>query len=462
VRVGSDDGELDIAARHFARGQTLWERQEWEGAQEAFAAARQSNPEEIEYAYWLGWAHAKLGLVQDALETWGEGATAGHLQCQWQLGLLLARQGRMAVRLRAIVHLESVLERVANGEEAEGVDRLYFTLGALYAEKEGEADRAVRLFRRGLSLNPLSAIGHNSLGQLLMQGGQVLGAMGEFKVAIQLDPSLRAPYSNLARLFLRYVKPDDLELEYRHIAEEFEEKAPQVLANLSQEMVEVGKQQVYEGFYTKGHRLKNLMGLMGSRLRSVARKDAAVVGAELAQLESDHERLYDEWVGFLGAMKSEAVRPVRVEAVRVVKRVVEVARSQVWKSQLQVRVQEGVPTIEADERMLREAILNLCLNALEVLEEGRGGQVVLGVGFDPEKERVFIEVEDDGPGIAEEHLDLVFEPGFTTRERGNGYGLSIARRIAHAHQGELRVVSRMGHGSVFRMDLPLSFTGDDS
>ena len=295
-----------------------------------------------------------------------------------------------------------------------------------------------------------------------MLGGQVRGAMGEFKVAIQLDPSLRAPYSNLARLFLRYVKPDDLELEYRHIAEEFEEKAPQVLANLSQEMVEVGKQQVYEGFYTKGHRLKNLMGLMGSRLRSVARKDAAVVGAELAQLESDHERLYDEWVGFLGAMKSEAVRPVRVEAVRVVKRVVEVARSQVWKSQLQVRVQEGVPTIEADERMLREAILNLCLNALEVLEEGRGGQVVLGVGFDPEKERVFIEVEDDGPGIAEEHLDLVFEPGFTTRERGNGYGLSIARRIAHAHQGELRVVSRMGHGSVFRMDLPLSFTGDDS
>ena len=88
--------------------------------------------------------------------------------------------------------------------------------------------------------------------------------------------------------------------------------------------------------------------------------------------------------------------------------------------------------------------------------------MVLGVGFDPEKERVFIEVEDDGPGIAEEHLDLVFEPGFTTRERGNGYGLSIARRIAHAHQGELRVVSRMGHGSVFRMDLPLSFTGDDS
>ncbi len=462
MRVDSADQRQTLAELHFARGQKLWGQEEWEGAQEAFAAARQAGPEELEYVYWLGWAHAKLGLVQDAIETWGEAAEAGHLQSQWQLGLLLARQSRMSVRARAIEHLESVLERVAKGEEAAGIDRLCFTLGSLYAEKEGETERTLRMFRRGLALNPLSAVGHNSLGQLLLQGGQILGAMGEFKVAIQLDPTLRAPYINLARLFLRHIKPDDLELEYRHIAEEFEEKTPQVLATLSQEMVEAGKQQVYEGFYTKGHRLKNLMGLMGSRLRSIARKESADSLADLAQLESDHERLYDEWVGFLSAMKSEAVRPVRVEVVKLVKRVVEVARSQTWKSELQVRVQEGVPALEADERMLREAILNLCLNALEVLEEGRGGQVVLGVGYDEEKDRVFIEVEDNGPGIAEEHLDLVFEPGFTTRERGNGYGLSIARRIAHAHQGELRVVSRMGHGSVFRMDLPLSFAGDDS
>jgi signal transduction histidine kinase len=457
--VSVDQDKVIAAEVFFARGRELWNIEQWEGAQEEFVKARMSDPQNLEYLYWLGWAHSKLGLVQDAIETWGEATEAGHLQSQWQLGLLLARQGRASVRGQAIVHLEAVVEGVALGGEWEGVDRLYFALGALYAEKESETDRATRLFRRGLSLNPLSALGHSSLGQLLMQEGQVLGAMGEFKVAIQLDPALRAPYINLARLFLRHVKPGDLAQEYHHITEEFDEKAPQVLATLSQEMVEVGKQQVYEGFYTKGHRLKNLMGLMGSRLRSLVRKGG---GDELAQLEREHERLYDEWVGFLGAMKSEAVRPVRVEAAKLVKRVVEVARSQVWKSELQVRVQDGVPAIEADERMLREAILNLCLNALEVLEEDTGGQVILGVGYDESQERVFIEVEDDGPGIAEEHIDLVFEPGFTTRERGNGYGLSIARRIAHAHQGELRVVSRTGHGSVFRMDLPLSFAGDDS
>ena len=86
----------------------------------------------------------------------------------------------------------------------------------------------------------------------------------------------------------------------------------------------------------------------------------------------------------------------------------------------------------------------------------------LGVGYDQERSLVFIEVEDDGPGIDEEYLELVFDPGFTTRERGNGYGLSIARRIAQAHHGALRVKSRKGHGTVFRLDLPLNFTAADN
>ena len=112
--------------------------------------------------------------------------------------------------------------------------------------------------------------------------------------------------------------------------------------------------------------------------------------------------------------------------------------------------------------MLREAMVNLCLNALEVLEEGSGGQVVIGVGYDQEGAQVYLEVEDDGPGIDDEYIELIFEPGFSTRERGNGYGLSIARRIAQAHHGALRVKSRKGHGTVFRLDLPVIFTTDEN
>jgi len=56
----------------------------------------------------------------------------------------------------------------------------------------------------------------------------------------------------------------------------------------------------------------------------------------------------------------------------------------------------------------------------------------------------------------------VFDPGFTTKQSGSGYGLSIARRIALAHHGDLRVKSKVGHGSVFRLDIPVNFEAEGS
>ena len=420
-------------------------------------------PDDLELQHRKGLCLLELGDEQAAIAALEATATSGHLESHYQLGLLAMRQGRRNARFRerSLAHFEAIVHATEEGREYPALDRVFFALGSQYNEDPQRRSEAIRAFRQGLAINPLSAVGHNSLGQLLLQGGQVLGAMGEFKVAIQLDPKLSQPYANLARLFFRHVKPPELEQEYQHICEEFGQSAPQVLARLSMEMVELGKEQVYEGFYTKGHRIKNLMGIIGSRLRGLGRKAGGAQG-ELNRLGGEYEALYDEWVGFLEAMKTDKIHPAVIDLGRLVRRVATGFDRQTWKSAIQTRVQVGLPRIEADERMLREAITNLCLNALETLEEGCGGQVVLGAGYDAEQSLVFIEVEDDGPGIEEEHLELIFEPGFTTRERGNGYGLSIARRIALAHQGVLRVKSRKGHGTVFRLDLPLNFAGGET
>ncbi len=422
------------------------------------------QPDDLELQHRKGLCLLELGNDQAASAVLVAAAERGHLASHYQLGLLAMRQGRRNARFRqqSLAHFEAIVGAAEEGREYPALDRVFFALGSQYNEDPQRYEEAIRAFRRGLAINPLSAVGHNSLGQLLLQGGQVLGAMGEFKVAIQLDPKLSQPYANLARLFFRHVKPLELEQEYQHICAEFEQIAPQVLARLSLEMVKLGKEQVYEGFYTKGHRIKNLMGIIGSRLRGLGRKAKGGPQEELNRLGSEYEALYDEWVGFLEAMKTDKIHPVVTDLGRLVRRVAAGFDRQTWKSAIQTRIQAGLPRLEADERMLREAITNLCLNALEILEEGRGGQVMLGAGYDAEQSLVFIEVEDDGPGIEEEYLELIFEPGFTTRERGNGYGLSIARRIAQAHQGVLRVKSSKGHGTVFRLDLPLNFAGDQT
>ena len=433
----------------------------WAEALEWCERGLAQEPDDLELQHRKGLCLLELGDEQVGITALEAAAASGHLESHYQLGLLAMRQGRRNARFReqSLAHFEAIVSAAEEGREYSALDRVFFALGSQYNEDPQRREEAIRAFRQGLALNPLSAVGHNSLGQLLLQGGQVLGAMGEFKVAIQLDPKLSQPYANLARLFFRHVKPPELEQEYQHICEEFEQSAPQVLARLSLEMVELGKEQVYEGFYTKGHRIKNLMGIIGSRLRGLGRKAEEAQRGELNRLGGEYEALYDEWVGFLEAMKTDKIHPAVIDLGRLVRRVAAGFDRQTWKSAIQTRVQEGLPRVEADERMLREAITNLCLNALEILEENRGGRVVLGAGYDGEQSLVFIEVEDDGPGIEEEHLELIFEPGFTTRERGNGYGLSIARRIAQAHQGVLRVKSRKGHGTVFRLDLPLNFAG---
>lgn len=475
-----EEGDFEAAAASFMEaletdphylgawhdlGLANFRMEQWEEALQAFERALELLPLDADLLYKKGLCQLRLGLPKDAIESLEEAVTReGHLEARFQLGLVLAREGqrRRGYRKRAIEQLEAILRAVDEGGDYPALDRVCFTLGSLYDGPENRI-QAIKVYRRGLALNPLSAVGHNSLGLLLMESGQALGALGEFKVAIQLDPSFRVAYTNLAHLFCHHVKPGELPQEYEHIIEEFEERAPQVLAHLSLELVELSKKQVYEGIYTKGHQLKNLLGIVGSRLGGLVRRARGETAwaEELAGLRGEHERLYEEWVGFLGAMKPERVRPGVVEPARLVRRVVELVRSQPWKSQLDVRVQEGVPRIEADERMLREATTNLCLNALEVLEQEGGGKVTLGVGYDQERPGVFVEIEDDGPGIADEHLEHIFDPGFTTKEQGNGYGLSIAQRIASAHHGELRVKSRQGHGTVFRLDLPLNFEGEN-
>lgn len=429
-------------------------------------AGGSGGPWRREMLFLRGMCHLREGREADGVGDLEAAARQGWLEARFQLAQHYARKGRRGGDLRkmAISHLQQVVAADADDPTlTAGLDRVCFALGGLYAEGEdpGDLDRGIAAYRQGLSANPLSAAGHNSLGQLLVRY-EPLGALGEFKVALQLDPDFRAAYGNLARLLLERIPPQELAAEYARIVEEFEDRAPHVLARLSQELVELGREQAYRGLYTKGHQLKNLIGLVGSRLRRLARRMPAEAGAgeELRQIEEEHGRLYEEWVGYLSAMTPERLVTGLVDPARVARRVVSVLGANTAAG-LRIRVQEGVPRIEADERLLREAVTNLCINAVQaVADQVPAGEVSVGVGFDVGG--VFIEVEDSGPGIPADVIDHIFDPGFTTREQGNGYGLAIAQRIALAHHGDLRVKSRVGHGTVFRLDLPVNYDADST
>jgi signal transduction histidine kinase len=97
-------------------------------------------------------------------------------------------------------------------------------------------------------------------------------------------------------------------------------------------------------------------------------------------------------------------------------------------------------------------IENLCKNAVDAME-GRG-KIVLSL-YD-EGQKVVVEVTDNGKGIRKKDIKNVFTPGFTTKKRGWGLGLSLAKRIVEEyHKGRIYVKSsELGVGTTFRIEMP--------
>lgn len=108
----------------------------------------------------------------------------------------------------------------------------------------------------------------------------------------------------------------------------------------------------------------------------------------------------------------------------------------------------------AEPAQLQRALLNVVSNAIDAA--GRGGHVWVTLHSSVDDEFVRIEIADDGPGVAEEHVERIFNPFFTTKDSGTGLGLAIVHGIIEAHGGTINVGTRAGGGAVFGISLPAS------
>lgn len=108
-----------------------------------------------------------------------------------------------------------------------------------------------------------------------------------------------------------------------------------------------------------------------------------------------------------------------------------------------------------DPAQLKQALLNIYLNAFQALDGTEHAQIIARIFHDPRASRIVIEIQDNGPGIAPEDLRRIFDPFFTTRARGTGLGLSITRRLIEASGGEVRVQSRKSGGTTVQLSLPI-------
>ena len=115
------------------------------------------------------------------------------------------------------------------------------------------------------------------------------------------------------------------------------------------------------------------------------------------------------------------------------------------------RLAEPDPIVQCDPELVYQVVLNLLVNAIQILASG--GMIEL-VTFPARDAHVAFEVRDDGPGIPDDLRATLFQPFATRREGGIGLGLTFVQRVVLEHHGRLTVSSDQGRGTVFRVELP--------
>ena len=194
------------------------------------------------------------------------------------------------------------------------------------------------------------------------------------------------------------------------------------------------------------------LGLGPSRATPVpAAVQSALEHVEI--IESEIRRLDEVVQGFLKFTRPEDLRLQPVRVAGLFEEILPIIETEASKHNVKVVLDVSVsaPNVNGDAAMLRQAFLNLAINACQAMPQG--GSLRL-MSAPASRQRVEIKVEDTGVGIAPEHLGRIFDLYYTTKERGTGIGLSMVYRIIQMHDGEIEVQSTPGRGTTFRVLLP--------
>lgn len=208
------------------------------------------------------------------------------------------------------------------------------------------------------------------------------------------------------------------------------------------------------------HEIKNPLGSIGIHIQLIQRAlrnsgdmDVEAIEHDLEVITEEVERLNRIVVDFLFA-----VRPMNVELEdqdlnRVVHELLQFMQYELEENGVHLveRYNEDLPKISLDERLMKQAVLNVIKNAISAMPAG--GELVVSTGV--QGDEVVLRISDSGTGIPDELLDKIFEPYFTTKDFGSGLGLTLVYKIVKEHFGEISVSSKEGAGTAFELSFPI-------
>jgi signal transduction histidine kinase len=192
-------------------------------------------------------------------------------------------------------------------------------------------------------------------------------------------------------------------------------------------------------------------GAGGARIEASRADESLLQHVEV--IETEIRRLDEVVQGFLKFTRPEDLRLQAVRVSALVEEVLPVLEPEAHKSNIRIVVEHADPqlAVNGDATMLRQALLNLAINACQAMPQGGTLRLTSAPAANT---RVELRIEDTGVGIPPEDLDRIFDLYFTTKDHGTGIGLSMVYRIIQMHDGEVEVQSTPGRGTTFTLLLP--------
>jgi len=171
-------------------------------------------------------------------------------------------------------------------------------------------------------------------------------------------------------------------------------------------------------------------------------------------ISEESERINHMLTSFLGFAKPKPPVFYEVDLKDILEKTLELIS--IPARNRQVQIQKNYPEEEVrvflDPEQIREALVNLEMNALEAMPQGGTLRIVLTC---KENTNAVIRISDTGVGIPQGQESKIFDPFFTTKEQGTGLGLSIVHSVAKSHGGTISLMNNEGGGTTFVLTLPL-------
>ena len=205
------------------------------------------------------------------------------------------------------------------------------------------------------------------------------------------------------------------------------------------------------------HEIRNPLTAAKSLVAQIGEDPAAKENTEYARVALEElDRVERSITHLLRYAREQAPRFAPTPLLDVVDAATETLRERIAHSDvICTRTIDRDILVRADAEQLRGVVINLVANALDALEGTKDGVIEIEGGTSLSGKECWLRVKDNGPGIPENEIDRIFEPFRTTKAKGTGLGLPIARKVVEAHGGTLRARSQPGE-TEFELTLPVS------